>query len=117
MNSQIFAGVAIAVGLLVGACEERTAPDRRSAENPEKYSRDRSLCQGQVDEYMRTRRRVDDASNDTFRYDTERAGRDGLQIQLANYDDSRTADKFMASCMESRGWPQPRKSWWQRIGG
>ena len=80
-------------------------------------SRDRSLCQSQVDEYMRTRRRVDDASAGTFTNDPDRMGRGGLQTQMANYDDSKNADRFMASCMEGRGWPQAPKSWWQRIGG
>jgi hypothetical protein len=117
MNTRILAVSAIAVGLLVSGCAEQAAPDKRATENPEKYSRDRSLCQGQVDEYMRSRRRIDDASAATFSNDPDRAGRDGLQTQMANYGDSKNADRFMASCMEGRGWPQPQKSWWQRIGG
>ena len=119
MNIRIVAAVAISVGLLMGGCaEQAAAPDKpRGAENPEKYSRDRDLCQGQVNEYMRSRRRIDDASRETFRNDADRAGRDGLDTQMANYSDSRTSDKFMASCMEARGWPQPPTSWWQRIGG
>ena len=110
---------AILLGVLAGGCQgapQAAQPDRSSA-NPEKYARDRSLCQGQVDEYMRTRRRVDDASQGTFANDTERAGRDALSNQMANYSDSRNSDKFMASCMEARGWPQAQKAWWQRIGG
>jgi hypothetical protein len=116
MNARILPAVAVAVGLLVGGCAQQAAPDKRATENPEKYSRDRSLCQAQSDEYMRTRRRVDDASAGTFRDDPDRAGRDGLQIEMANYSDTRSADRFMASCMEGRGWPQPQKAWWQRIG-
>ena len=107
---------AIAFGLLVGGCQEAAQPDARGAANPEKYDRDRSLCQGQVDEYMQTRRRVDDASaGSTFANPSDR-GRDGLSNQMSNYGDSRNADKFMASCMDARGWPQAQKSWWQKIG-
>ncbi len=116
MNTLVLAVAAITVGLLASGCAEQAAPDKRATENPEKYSRDRSLCQGQVDEYMRGRRRIDDASASTFRDDPDRAGRDGLQTQMANYGDSKNADRFMASCMEGRGWPQPQKSWWQRFG-
>ena len=117
MSGRNLAVAAIVLGLLMGGCQEAAQPDGRAAGNPEKYAADRSLCQGQVDEYMKDRRRVDDASAGTFANDTDRAGRDGLSNQMANYSDSRNADKFMASCMEARGWPQPQKSWWQRIGG
>jgi hypothetical protein len=120
MNTRIVAAVAISVGLLLSSCAEQAAapvPDKRATENPEKFARDRDLCQGQVNEYMRDRRRVDDASAGTFSNDPDRAGRDGLRTQMANYGDSRNSDKFMASCMEARGWPQAPKSWWQRIGG
>jgi hypothetical protein len=110
-------GAVILLGLLAGGCQQAAQPDDRATANPEKYANDRSLCQGQVDDYMRSRRRVDDASAGTFANDTDRAGRDGLSNQMANYGDSRNADKFMASCMEGRGWRQAPKAWWQRIGG
>jgi len=117
MIERTLAIAAIAFGLLAGGCQEAAQPGARGAANPEKYDRDRSLCQGQVDEYMQTRRRVDDASAGTFANDPSRAGRDGLSNQMAAYGDSRNSDKFMASCMEGRGWPQAQKAWWQRIGG
>ncbi len=112
---------AILVALIAGGCNQQPQqqapqPDRASG-SPEKYARDRDLCRGQVDEYMRERRRVDDASAGTFTNYSDRAGRDGLSNQMANYSDSRNADKFMASCMEARGWPQAQKAWWQKIGG
>ena len=117
MMGRKLATTAIVFGLLAGGCQEAAQPDGRAAGNPEKYARDRSLCQGQVDEYMHDRRRVDDASaGSTFANPSDR-GRDGLSNQMSNYGDSRNADKFMASCMEARGWPQAQKSWWQRIGG
>ena len=117
MIERTLAIAAIALGLLVGGCQEAAQPDARGA-NPEKYDRDRSLCQGQVDEYMQSRRRVDDASaGSTFANTSDRGGRDGLSNQMANYGDGRNADRFMASCMEGRGWPQAQKAWWQRIGG
>ena len=118
MNNRTLAIAAIALGLLAGGCEQAPQPDARGAANPEKYDRDRSLCQGQVDEYMQNRRRVDDASaGSTFANTSDRGGRDGLSNQMSNYGDSRNADKFMTSCMDARGWPQAQKSWWQRIGG
>lgn len=108
---------ALAAAVLLAGCQQPSSqPEARSAGSSEKYGRDRDLCQAQVDDYMRTRRRIDDASADTFRNDTERAGRNGLSTQMANYSDSRTSDKYMASCMEARGWPQQQKQWWQRIG-
>ena len=117
MIERTFAIAAIALGLLVGGCQEAAQPEARGAANPEKYARDRSLCQGQVDEYMQTRRRVDDASAGSTFANTSDRGRDGLSNQMYNYGDSRNADKFMASCMDARGWPQAQKSWWQKIGG
>ena len=117
MIDRRLAVAAIVLGLLAGGCQEAAQPDARGAGNPEKYARDRSLCQGQVDEYMQTRRRVDDASAGTFSNDPARAGRDGLSNQMTAYGDNRNSDKFMASCMEARGWPQAQKAWWQRIGG
>ena len=117
MIERSLAIAAIALGLLVGGCQEPAQQPDRGAGNPEKYARDRSLCQGQVDEYMQGRRRVDDASTGTFANTSDRGGRDGLSTQMSNYGDSRNSDKFMASCMDARGWPQAQKSWWQRIGG
>jgi hypothetical protein len=117
MIQRSVAVAALGLGLLMGGCQQPADPDGRAAANPEKYARDRSLCQGQVDEYMQSRRRVDDAPAGTFANDTDRSGRDGLSNQMANYGDSRNADKFMASCMDARGWPQAPQSWWQKIGG
>jgi hypothetical protein len=108
------AGAAILLGLLAGGCQQPAPQDTKAAGNPEKYARDRSLCLAQVDEYMRDRRRIDDASAATFANYSDRAGRDGLSNQMANYADSRNSDKAMASCMEARGWPQPPRPWWQR---
>jgi hypothetical protein len=119
MTRRILTVAAIALGLLAGGCEEAAHPDAaRGSANPEKYARDRDLCQAQSDDYMKTRRRVDDASaGSTFANPSDR-GRDGLSNQMSSYDDSRNSDKFMASCMDGRGWPQAQqRPWWQRIGG
>ena len=89
---------AILFALLAGGCQQpqqqqqAPQPDRASA-NPEKYARDRDLCRGQVDEYMRERRRIDDASAGTFANYSDRAGRDGLSNQMANYSDARNAER------------------------
>lgn len=120
MMRRIVTAAAIVAGLLAGGCDNGGRPGATpGAANPEKYARDRDLCQAQVDDYMRTRRRVDDASTrGAFENTSERGGRDGLSTQMSNYGDSRNADKFMASCMDARGWPQAdQRPWWQRIGG
>jgi hypothetical protein len=111
-------GTALAVaGVALLACEElkQPAPDPRAAENPEKYARDRDFCRTQVDEYMRQRRIVEDVNQGVGDL-PETSGQRGLSTQMANYGDNRSFDRAMASCMEQRGWPQPRPPWWQRIG-
>lgn len=120
MNRRILTAAAIVIGLLAGGCQEAARPEATpGAANPDKYARDRDLCRAQSDDYMKTRRRVDDASaRSTFENASDRGGRDGLSNQMSGYEDSRNADRFMASCMDARGWPQAQqRPWWQRIGG
>jgi len=115
----LFSAVAAGLLLVSGGCDEwqqQQRPDVRATEQPDKYSRDRELCHAQVDEYMHQRRRVDDVSGDPQQGSPERVGQTGLETTMANYGDSRNADRAMASCMEQHGWPQPRPAWWQRIG-
>lgn len=101
--------------LPLAACEQQSAPDPRQASNP-KYGRDRDYCRAQVDGYMRNRRVADDSQRDMASGDTERMGQSQLPDQMANYGDTRTYDQMMGSCMEQRGWAQPRQEWWQRLG-
>ena len=105
------------LALLLAACEP-AAPqtESRATANPERYARDRDLCRGQVDQSMKTRRNVDDSRRDVFRGDYERYGQTTLPDQMAGYGDSRSADRLIANCMEARGWAQPPKGWWQKIG-
>ena len=35
---------------------------------------------------------------------------------MANYGDTRIYDRLMASCLETRGYAQPKPDWWQRLG-
>jgi hypothetical protein len=102
--------------LLLAACEPATQTESRATANPERYGRDRDLCRAQVDEHMKTRRNIDDSRRDVFRGDYDRYGQTTLPDQMANYGDSRSADRLIASCMEARGWAQPSKPWWQKIG-
>jgi hypothetical protein len=51
-----------------------------------------------------------------FRGDYDRLRPDHAADDLANYGDSRRSDRLIASCMEARGWPQPQRPWWQKIG-
>jgi hypothetical protein len=108
---------ALALALLaLAACDDRSAPDPRQTANPDKYARDRELCRAQVNEQMRNRRVAEDSSRAVFSGDTDRYGQGQMREQMANYGDTRTFDGMMGSCMESRGWSQPRKDWWQRLG-
>ncbi len=115
----IVAGL-VAVLVLAGCEQQQQQPspqsEARQGANADKYNRDREACRGVVDDYMRTRRNIDDSRREVFSGNYERYGQTTLPDQMANYGDSRSADKLIANCMESRGWPQPSKAWWQKIG-
>ncbi|HZQ00298.1 MAG TPA: hypothetical protein VFB13_12210 [Reyranella sp.] len=102
--------------LALAACDQQRGPDPRQSSNPERYARDRDACRVQVDEYMRNRRNVDDSQRDVFASDSDRMGRGKLGDQMAAYSDTRSYDKLMGSCMEQRGYSQPKTEWWQRLG-
>jgi hypothetical protein len=104
--------------LLLPGCAQQQAPqtESRQSANSDRYDRDRESCRAVVDDYMRTRRNIDDSRREVYSGNYERYGQTTLPAQKANYGDSRSADKLIANCMESRGWPQPSKAWWQRIG-
>lgn len=108
---------AIAGLILLAACAEPAPVDtaKRDA-NPDKYNRDREMCRAQVNEYMRTRRNVDESRRDIFTAPINSYGQQGLNTTMDNYSDTRRYDRTVESCMEARGWPQPQKAWWQKIG-
>ncbi|HTE34938.1 MAG TPA: hypothetical protein VK630_00205 [Reyranella sp.] len=108
--------------LMLAGCEQQqqqqqqgSQSDARQNVNSDRYNRDREACRGAADDYMRTRRNIDDSSREVVSGNYERYGQN-LPSQMANYGDSRSSDKVIANCMESRGWPQPSKPWWQKIG-
>ena len=103
--------------VLLAACAEPAPIDtaKRDA-NPDKYNRDRELCRAQVNDYMRTRRNVDESRRDVFTAPINNYGQQGLNTEMDAYSDTRRFDRTMESCMEARGWPQPQKAWWQKIG-
>jgi hypothetical protein len=107
----------LSLALLAG-CQRPQEDGGSSARvnNPEKYDRDREYCRAQTAEYMSTRRTVDDSRNEVLRGDRDRFGQGDLPAQMNAYGDGRSSDRFMADCMEARGWTQPTKSWWQRTG-
>jgi hypothetical protein len=107
----------IAAVAVLGACTSQPADEAKRQTNPEKYGRDRELCRAQVDEYMRTRRNVDDSRRDVFSGSPNSAGQRELPNQLDAYSDTKSSDRMMESCMGARGWPQAQKQWWQKIGG
>lgn len=108
----IAAGLAV-MGLLAGC--NRPNDDARAA-NPEKYDRDRAACAAQVNDYMKTRRRVDNSRRDVFAGEPDRFGQSALPTQMDDYSDAKATDRVMANCMEAKGWPQPHGNWWDRIG-
>jgi hypothetical protein len=113
--------IGIASALVLAACaqqpQQAAQSDPRTGANADRYNRDREVCRSTVDDYLRRRRNIDDSRRDVFRGNYERYGQTTLPDQMANYGDTRSADKLIANCMESRGWAQPSKSWWERIGG
>ena len=78
-----------ALVLLAGCQEQRAAPASGQASG-DKYARDRELCRGQVNEYMRTRRGIDDSRRDVHRGDSDRYGMSGLPDQMAAYSDNKS---------------------------
>jgi hypothetical protein len=107
---------AMVAALFLSGCQQPASTEAKQNANPEKYSRDRQLCLAQVDDYMRNRRNVDDSRRDVFRGESDRFGQSQLPDSMAAYGDNRTSDRMLERCMEARGWPQPQKPWWQKIG-
>ena len=104
--------------LALAACEQPASNEPKQGANAEKYARDRQSCQAQVDEQMRTRRRVDDSRRAVFDDTQDRFGRSALPDTMAAYGDTKSADRMLERCMAARGWTQPQqKSWWEKITG
>ena len=107
-------------GLALVGCDQSPAggADPTKGANAERYARDRQQCEAQVDDYMRTRRRVDDSRRDVFSDPTDNFGRSGLPDTMAEYGDNKRSDRFVERCLSARGWASPPpKSWWQKITG
>jgi hypothetical protein len=109
----------VAAALALGGCDPSPAggADPTKGANAERYARDRQQCQAAVDQTMRTRRTIDDSRRDVFSDPTDNFGRSALPDTMATYGDNRSSDKMVDRCLVSRGWAQPQKSWWQKIGG
>ncbi len=89
--------------------------DPNKGANAERYARDRQQCQTQVDEQMRTRRRVEDSRRSVFDDNQDRFGRSALPDTMDVYGDNKSSDRMLERCLEARGWAQQQKSWWQKI--
>lgn len=110
-------GLVALLALAACAQQQESAPSAGEAKanaNPEKYARDRAACRATVDDYLKTRRTIDDSRREVFAGNYERYGQTTLPTDMANYDDSRRADRLIADCMAQRGYRQPQRSWWQR---
>jgi hypothetical protein len=112
---------ATVAALALAGCDQQGAgggADPAKGNNAERYARDRQQCQAQVAETVRTRRNIDDSRRDVFSDPTDRFGRSDLPDTMATYGDSRSSDRLVERCLESRGWAsQQQKPWWQRITG
>lgn len=112
-------GAALLATLVLAGCaapqqqQQAAQNDPRQAAKNERYDRDREICRRTADEYMRTRRNIDDSRREVFQDQADRYGQGALPETMAAYGDTRSADRLIANCMESRGWPQPSKPWWQ----
>ena len=117
MKTKMKMVIAVIAGLvLLAACAEPAVDTAKRDANPDKYNRDRESCRAQVNEQMRTRRVIDDSRRDVFSAPINNYGQTGLNTEMEAYGDTRRYDRTMESCMEVRGWAQPQKSWWQKIG-
>jgi len=109
--------VAVLAALLLAGCQQPAAQgESRQSANPDRYDRDRENCRAQANADLKTRRNIDDSRREVFSGNYERYGQTTLPDQMANYGDTRNADRLIANCMENRGWPQAPKAWWQKIG-
>ena len=108
-------------GLALAGCDQGGGgggADPTKGSNAERYARDRSQCQAQVEDQNRQRRTIEYSRRDVFSDPTDRFGRSDLPDTMAAMGDNRNADRMVARCLESRGWAgQQQKPWWQRITG
>ena len=112
-------GATTLTALALAGCDQPASggADPTKGTNAEKYARDRQACLAQVDDNMKTRRTVDDSRRDVFSDNADRFGRSALPDTMVAYGDNKSSDRLVERCMESRGWAQPQKPWWQKITG
>jgi hypothetical protein len=105
------------VGLMLAGCAQQATPgESRQSANPDRYNRDRDVCRAQANADMKTRRTIDDSRREVFAGNYDRYGQGDLRRNMDNYGDNRSTDRLIADCMENRGYAQPQKAWWQKIG-
>ena len=111
--------VAILMVLAGAGCDQPASggADPTKATNAERYARDQQACEAQVGDQMKQRRVVDDSRRDVFNDNQDNFGRSALPDTMSNYGDSKSSDRMLERCMSARGWAQPTKPWWQKIGG
>lgn len=84
-------------------------------DNPERYARDRSACQAQATEQMKTRRVVDYGQRGVFEGQMDRYGTNALSDRMADYSDTKSYDRYVGDCMAARGYPQATQDkWWNK---
>ena len=84
-------------------------------DNPDRYARDRSACQAQANEQMKTRRVVDYGQRGVFEGQMDRYGTNALSDRMADYSDTKNFDRYVSDCMAARGYAQPNQDkWWNK---
>jgi len=84
-------------------------------DNPDRYARDRSACQAQATEQMKTRRVVDYGQRGVFEGQMDRYGTNALSDRMADYSDTKNFDRYVSDCMAGRGYAQPNQDkWWNK---
>jgi hypothetical protein len=127
MSGEVMRRLGVLAVLLLTACAQQQEPapaaapasaagTTKASADPERYARDREVCRATVAEYTKTRRNIDDSRREVFAGNYDRYGQTTLPTDMANYDDSRRSDRLIANCMEQRGYSQPSRPWWQKIG-
>jgi hypothetical protein len=84
-------------------------------DNQDRYARDRSACQAQANEQMKTRRVVDYGQRGVFEGQMDRYGTNALSDRMADYSDTKNFDRYVSDCMAARGYAQPNQDkWWNK---
>jgi len=84
----------------------------KDGQSGERFTQDERQCRAQVNEMMKADRNIEDDRSGTIRNVADDQGQTALPAQMAATADRNRSNRFMSSCMQSRGWTA-KKTWWQ----